>query len=422
MTESSKVGVEDRGQPDATVPAPEGVQPARRLTGSLLLLLAGLAALGALSTNIILPGFPDMGRDLGVSTRELGVTLSSFFIAFAFGQLLVGPLSDRFGRQWLVLGGLAVFLAGSVICALAADLSVLVAGRIVQALGVCAASVLSRAIARDLFDGEALARTLALIMVAMAAAPGFSPLLGGALNSLIGWRGSFAVVGMLGLALAVHYALGTGETHPADKRSVVSAGAVVRGYVQLLRDRRFIVPAASVSLILGGLYASFATAPAILMEGFGFSPLTLGLYFAATVFVVFGAGLMAPRLAHRWGQRQIASAGIAIALAGGGLLLSGAAAPSFALFCVSQIVFLLGMGLVNPLGTAMTLQPFGQQAGLASALLGFLQMGSAAIAISIAGVLSLTAFAALGVIFTGTSALALVIFVAGGLSRPRSLL
>ena len=129
----------------------------RRMTGGILFLLAGLAALGALATNIILPAFPRIGAGLGVSSQELGLTLSSFFVAFAFGQLLAGPLSDRFGRKWLVLGGLAVFAAGSAVCAFAETLSFLILGRVIQALGACAASVLSRAIARDLFEGEALA-------------------------------------------------------------------------------------------------------------------------------------------------------------------------------------------------------------------------------------------------------------------------
>src|SRR5438034_9608541 len=127
----------------------------RRLTGGILFLLAGLAALGALATNIILPAFPRIGASLGVSSQELGLTLSSFFVAFALGQLLVGPFSDRFGRKWLVLGGLVVFAAGSVLCAFADTLPFLVLGRVIQALGACAASVLSRAIARDLFEGEA---------------------------------------------------------------------------------------------------------------------------------------------------------------------------------------------------------------------------------------------------------------------------
>ena len=387
----------------------------RRLTGSLLLLLAGLAALGALSTNIILPAFPDMRRDLGVPARDLGVTLSSFFVAFAVGQLVVGPLSDRFGRRWLVLGGLAVFLAGSAMCALATSLPELVAGRIVQALGVCAASVLSRAIARDLFDGEALARTLALIMVAMAAAPGFSPLLGGILTQLFGWRGSFVLVGLLALLLAAHYIASIGETLPAERRARVSVASTARDYLSLLADPRFISPALAVSLILGGLYTFFATAPAILMDSHGFSSLQLGLYFATTVCVVFAAGLLAPRLAHRWGPRPVAMTGIAIALAGGMLLLGGP--ETVTVFSVSLALFLLGMGVINPLGTAITLQPFGSQAGTASALLGFLQMGSAALAISIAAALDVTAQTALAIVLASSAALSLVVFAAGSRGR-----
>jgi len=179
-----------------------GEQAQRRLSTAVLLVLASLAALGTLSTNIILPSFPAMGADLGMSSREMGLTLSYFFVAFAIGQLVVGPLSDRWGRKKLVIGGLLVFAAGSALCAYANDLTTLLTGRVVQALGVCAASVLSRAIARDLFEGEALARTLALIMVAMAAAPGFSPLLGSASDSLLGWRATFGIVGGLGIIAA----------------------------------------------------------------------------------------------------------------------------------------------------------------------------------------------------------------------------
>ena len=224
-----------------------------RLSGGILVLLAGLAALGALATNIILPAFPQIGAGLGVSSQELGLTLSSFFVAFAFGQLLVGPLSDRFGRKWLVLGGLAVFVAGSVLCALAGTLPVLILGRVIQAFGACAASVLSRAIARDLFDGEALARALALTMIAMAAAPGFSPLLGSALDSQFGWRITFLVVAGFGLALAQHYWTSAGETHLADRRASLTACAVASAYGRLAVDARFLLPAVSVSLVIGGL-------------------------------------------------------------------------------------------------------------------------------------------------------------------------
>ena len=384
--------------------------PQRELTGELLMLLAGLAALGALATNIILPTFPRMAIDMGVAVKDLGATLSSFFIAFALGQLFIGPISDRFGRKWLVLGGLITFSAGSAICIVATTLPQLIIGRIIQAIGVCATSVLSRAVARDLFDGEKLARALSLIMIAIAAASGFSPLLGEAFNSLLGWRATFGVVGILAIALAVHYMARLGETHRTDNRSALSVPLVLTGYKQLLLDRRFIAPALSVGLVVGALYTFFAMAPAILMTGFGLSALGLSVLFASTVFVVFAAGLLAPRLARRWGQVRVARAGIVIALVGSIALLVGN--ENFHFFCVFLTVFLLGMGLVNPLGTAIALHPFGKQAGAASALLGFLQMGCAAGAIMIGGALSASAYTAMGLILTISLAVSFLTFLA----------
>lgn len=393
-------------------------EPPNLLTGHLLLLLAGLAALGSLATNIILPAFPDMARVLGTSVKDLSATLASFFAAFAVGQLFVGPLSDRFGRKWLVMSGLMVFVAGSVVCALADNLSQLIVGRIVQALGVCATSVLSRAIARDLFEGETLARALSLIMVAMAAAPGFSPLLGGALKSALGWRSTFGVVAILAVLLGIRYWSQLGETHSADKRAPISITAILKTYGQMLGDRRFIAPALSVSLVIGSLYMFFAMAPAILMTGFGFAPLGLSLFFASTVFVVFGAGILAPKLAHRWGQIRAARAGIVIALTGSIALLLGWEDVYYFSFAIT--VFLLGMGLINPLGTAITLQPFGQKAGAASALLGFLQMGCAAIAIGIAASLSVPVYTAFCIVLAANLGLSLLAFWGAIAHRPNS--
>jgi DHA1 family bicyclomycin/chloramphenicol resistance-like MFS transporter len=391
----------------------------RRVTGGILFLLAGLSALGALATNIILPAFPQIGASLGASSQELGLTLSSFFVAFAFGQLVVGPLSDLFGRKWLVLGGLAVFTAGSVLCAFADTLPSLILGRVVQALGACAASVLSRAIARDLFDGEALARALALTMIAGAAAPGFSPLLGSAFDGLFGWRGTFLVVAAFGVAVALHYAMRIGETHPVDRRTPLVASAVASSYGRLIVDARFLLPAVSVSLVIGGLYTFFAAAPAILMNELGLTAFQLGLSFATTVLIVFAAGFLAPRLAHRWGQRTVGMIGLFIALAGGLSMFAFAATPTYTRFTIAIALYLFGMGLINPLGTAIALHPFGQQAGLASALLGFLQMGCAAIGASLSSILPLPPFMSLAVILTTGSVLALLAFLPVALRRPK---
>jgi len=370
--------------------------PGNALTTGRLVLLASLAALGALATNIMLPAFPDIAREFGALPRELAWTLSSFFIVFAVGQLFVGPLADTMGRAPFVIGGLAVFVAGSIVCALAPSLPLLIAGRAIQALGACAASVLARAIARDLYHGPELTRALALVMIAMAAAPGFSPALGTGMTLMLGWRSIFLLVAVAGALVALHYRLSAGETLPRERRRPARLSTIARTYAELVIDPRFICPALAVSLVIGCLYSFFGAAPAILMTGMGLSATSLSIFFAATVLVVFGSGLMTARLARRWSAPSVGMAGILIAMTGGLWLVLQSSTPTQLPFMAAVTLFLAGMGLINPIGTAIALEPFGDRAGIASALLGFLQMACAAIGTAIVGALPMgpaTAFA-----------------------------
>src|SRR3989442_857001 len=276
-------------------------------TFAQIAVLAALSATGTLATNILLPSLPQMAASMKVSTAAVTSAITVFLAVFALGQLVVGPISDRYGRRWPVLTGFAVFFAGSIWCGLATDLPGLLIGRVIQAAGACATSVLSRAIARDLFSGAALARAMALIMIAMAAAPGFSPLLGGALDHYFGWRSEF----------------------------------------------------------------------------------------------VFVAGMLATRLAPRFGLDRSIQGGLLAAATGSlAILLVSLFNPTFLPFLAAMCVFLLGMGIVNPLGTAQALSPFGDKAGAASALVGFWQMMSAASAVWLAATISHEALFALGVVLT----------------------
>jgi len=360
--------------------------------------LAGLAATGTLATNILLPSLPQMAVSLNVTTAAVTSAITVFLAVFALGQLVVGPISDRYGRRWPVLIGFAVFFAGSVWCGLATDLPGLLTGRVIQAAGACATSVLSRAIARDLFSGAALARAMALIMIAMAAAPGFSPLLGGALDHYFGWRSEFTLVAAFAALGAIAYGTVLGETHNAT-RIPLHPRAITKAYFDLIADRRFVVPAATVSLIMGGLFAMFSAAPRVLIEALHFSPIELGLFFAGTVLIVFAAGMLATRLAPRYGLDRSIRGGLLAAAAGSlAILLVSLFSPTFLWFLGAMSVFLLGMGVVNPLGTAQALSPFGEKAGAASALLGFWQMMNAAIGVWLAATVSHEAMFALGVV------------------------
>jgi DHA1 family bicyclomycin/chloramphenicol resistance-like MFS transporter len=389
----------------SAVPRPEAAS-----TTAQIAVLATLAAIGTLATNILLPSLPQMAASLHVSTAEVTASITVFLAVFAIGQLAVGPISDRYGRRVPVLAGFVVFIAGSIWCGLAADLPNLLIGRVIQAAGACSTSVLSRAIARDLFSGAALGRAMALIMIAMAAAPGFSPLLGGALDHTFGWRSEFVFVGVFAAIAAVAYGAVLGETHNST-RIPLNPLAIAKTYFGLTTDRRFLIPAATVSLIMGGLFAMFSAAPRVLIEGLGFTPIQLGLFFAGTVLIVFAAGMLATKLAPRFGLDRSIQSGLLLAVTGSiAILLVSMFNPTFPAFLAGMLVFLLGMGIVNPLGSAQSLSPFGEKAGAASALLGFWQMMAAAIGVWLAATISHAAMFALGIVLTVAALLALVLY------------
>src|SRR5258705_4485890 len=269
-------------------------------TFAQITVLATLAATGTLATNILLPSLPQMAASLHVSTPAVTSSITVFLAVFALGQLVVGPVSDRYGRRWPVLTGFAVFLAGSIWCGLSTDLPGLLVGRVIQAAGACATSVLSRAIARDLFSGTALARAMALIMIAMAAAPGFSPLLGGALDHYFGWRSEFVFVGVFAAVGAIAFGAVLGVTHRST-RIPANPPAITQNYFGLVAHRRFLAPAATVFLIMGGLFAMFSAAPRVLIEGLHFTPIQLGLFFPGTVIILFAAGMLATRIVPPFG-------------------------------------------------------------------------------------------------------------------------
>ena len=387
-----------------------------RSVPACIAVICAFAATGMLATNIFLPSLPSMAATLQVSSAAVTSAITVYLAIFAVGQLVVGPLSDRFGRRPVILIGLSLFVAGTIGCAFARDLSDLLIGRSIQASGGCAALVLSRAIARDLFDRQ-LTRVMAAITVATAAAPGFSPLLGGALDHFLGWRSEFIFVAVFAVCTVTAYVSFVGETI-RSVRSSMNPLTIAGSYLALIRDIRFVVPARTAGLLMVGLFAIFSSAPRLLVESFGFSPITLGLLFAAVVFVVFAAGMLATRLSARLGLYRATMVGLAITVIGGAtLLLAGLVAKgSFLPFITATAIFLFGLGIASPLSSAAALSPFGNKAGVAAALLGFAQMAGGALGTLLAAAISSDPALGLGIVASLASPLALILCRLGG--RP----
>jgi MFS transporter, DHA1 family, multidrug resistance protein len=379
--------------------------------------ICAFAAMGTLATNIFLPSLPAMAADLHVSSAAVTSTISVFLGIFAVGQLIVGPLSDRFGRRIPILVGLCIFVIGTIWCALASDLASLLIARSIQASGACTATVLSRAIARDLFDGQALAKVMALTTIATAAAPGFSPLVGSALDHFLGWRSEFVFVAIFATCTLLAYAALLGETNAAADGSV-NPLAVGRSYLGLIRDVRFVVPARTASLMMAGLFAVFSGAPRVLLEHFGFSPVALGLLFAGVVFIVFGASMLAPRLSEWLGIYRATLVGLGATVVGAIALLLAVliAKDSFLPFLSTAAVFLFGLGIASPLSSAAALSPFGNKAGVAAALFGFAQMAGAACGALLAAIVSGDPMLGLAIVLALSSPLAMVLHRRGGRS------
>ena len=381
-----------------------------RSIAAAIAVICAFAATGMLATNIFLPSLATMAADLHVSSAAITSTISVFLAIFAVGQLIVGPLSDRFGRQIPVLVGLCLFLLGTIWCAFAGDLASLLVGRAIQATGACAATVLSRAIARDLFHGQALAKIMASITIATAAAPGLSPLVGSALDHFLGWRSEFVFVAIFASCALLAHAMFIGETNGSASGSL-NPLAVGESYLGLLRDARFVVPARTSGLLMAGLFATFSAAPRVFLEHFGFSPVALGLLFAAVVVLVFGASTVAPGLSARLGFYRATLIGLGLTVVGAVAVIVAVLVAGNAVlpFVVGAAIFLSGLGIASPLSSAAALSPFGDKAGVAAALFGFAQMAGAACGALLAAVLSSDPALGLAIVLALTSPLAMIL-------------
>ena len=349
-------------------------------TFGLTALLAALAAVGPLSTDMYLPSLPDIAREFHATTPQVQLTLSAFLIGFAVGQIVYGPVSDRYGRKPVLLAAVGLFCAASLACAVSTSIEMLIAARAAQALGGSGAVVLTRAIVRDLYSGVRAGRELSLIGSVMAVAPVLAPIGGGALQTVFGWQAIFVVLVAAGaIAMTIAWTL-LPET--LAKRTMDDAPVtMLQSYRIVVSNRVYLAYLGLGSLSYAGLFAWLSGASFVLQNLYGLTPFAFGLVFAIGAVGYMVGTTIAARVVARLGLDRLAGLGSAM-LAVGGLLMS----LSVALGLTSSLslvlpvgVFLAGLGMVLPQSVAGAMTPFPERAGAASSLFGFVQQTAAAV-------------------------------------------
>lgn len=345
----------------------------------------GLAAFGPLSTDLYLPALPAIVEAFGTDVASVQFTLSIFLFGFAAAQLVCGPLSDRFGRRPVLLGGLMLYVLASAACMMATNVDELVVARLFQATGACAGPVLGRAIVRDTYAPEEAGRVYAYLAMAMGLGPAIGPILGGYLISLFGWRASFVLLGGLGAFMLVIVFFYLSETNRLKDPHAISPTGLVRNYLHLLRSRDYLGYMVCSAGVFCGIFAFVSGSPFLLIDELGLSPTLFGLSFSAAVAGFMTGAFLAGRLSRRLGVNRLIEIGTLVCLTAGcsGVLFSALGWFSVATVIGPAALFLAGMGLVLPSAFAGAIAPFPAMAGLASALLGFVQMTAA----SLSGVL-----------------------------------
>jgi MFS transporter, DHA1 family, multidrug resistance protein len=361
---------------------------------ALTLLLAVLTGLGPLSVDMYLASLPEISRLLHAPTAQVQLTISVYLVGLACAQVVFGPLSDRFGRRSVLLAALAIYMLASLACSLAMSIEALIAERFLQAVGGAGTMVLARAIVRDMFEGTQLNRELSRMAAIMAVSPLVAPVIGGVLQTLFGWRSNF--IGLMCFSAAgggmVWFLLP--ETL-RQRTTEFSLGSVLNSFRRFLADRSFVVHLGIVACCLGGLFAWISTAPFVLQDIYGMTPLAFAVSFTVASSGYLVGTSIAARFVMRWGSARTMGVGAAAMALGGIAMIVHVASGSHlgVALTLTAGLYMIGMGMVLPQAQAGALMPFPDRAGAASSLVGFCsQTSSAAVGAILGHLLALSAW------------------------------
>lgn len=346
-----------------------------------IVILAALVMFGPLGIDLYLPALPTIGRALGAPDHRLQWTLTAFLTGFSLGMPIYGPISDAWGRRPVILFGAAVFIAASIVCAIASDASQLVVARLVQGAGGGAAAVMGRVIIRDIFPRDRQAAMLSLVALVTGVTPLLAPSLGGQILDFAGWRAVFWTLAGFGVLASLMVLIAVPESHPAENRGGLRLGAAFAAYGAILRHRAIWGCVFCASGAFAAMFAYIAATPFVYIEYFGLSPKVFGLLFALNILAQMVGTSTNARLVGRLGPIAMSRRGAAAGLLGGsGLVVVSLSETGLwgVVVCLLPIVGVSVMQSANMTVRAMTLFP--ANAGAAAGVLTSLMFAGGALA------------------------------------------
>jgi DHA1 family bicyclomycin/chloramphenicol resistance-like MFS transporter len=353
-------------------------------------LLTLLTGVGPFTMQVLLPALPLLAQHFAVPYATAQLSFTVYLVGIALGQLVYGPLSDRFGRRPLLLCGLGVYLLGSVAAAVAPSIGLLVVARAAQAAGACAGMVMTRAMIRDVFPANQAASKIGFVMMGMTVAPMMAPLVGAELQALFGWRAPMLACAVLGLLLPLLALRRLSETL-REPQPLPGLLGVLRAYARLFANPVFCCYTAVTAFSSGVFFAFMAGAPRVLVEGLGHTPRAYALAFMAISLAFALGSFLAGRLSGRLGVRLMLRAGLVLTTAGALLsLVALLLLPlSLVMFFLPMVLMGIGNGISQPnsLAAAISVQP--KLAGTASGVVGASQMAVGAVMTVLAGLLEI---------------------------------
>ncbi len=381
----------------------------------IILILGLLSALGPFSIDMYLPGFPAIAEDLSVSVDEISYSLSSFFAGVCIGQLLCGPLLDRYGRKMPLIIGMLLYIVASIGCVLSNSIELLIICRFFQALGGCVGMVAPRAVIRDIFPVEENARIFSLMILILGVSPIVAPTAGSYLISAFGWHSVFVVLTIIGIITLLAVMFGLPESRQPDPTHSLKARPILLNFYSVLKVPQFYTYSLMGAISSAALFAYLSGSPFVFMKLFGTSEQEYGIIFAIIAAGLILCSQLNNRLLKKYTSEQITVVTLSIQTAVGIALLIGTALNRLNLYSTVTLIalFLSCQGFAFPNSSALSMAPFSSNAGSASALMGAMQMAFGAFTAAVIGWCNPMSALPLAVIMASCAVIALLILFFG---------